>query len=663
MCGISGIISRDGVTPEDRARVGAMSRALAHRGPDDSGVYNAPHVALASRRLSIIDIEGGRQPLYNEDRSLALVANGEIYNHAELRRRLGGRGHRFTTGSDCETILHAYAEYGAACVEHLRGMFAFALWDNARRRLVLARDPMGEKPLYLYEREGRLLFASEMKALLRSGEVPFELDPEAVDLFFHYQYVPEPGTAVRGVRKLDAARLLVVEAEPWRVEERCYWRMDDARPLDGDAPTLIREQLEAVGELITRADTPVGVALSGGLDSSAVAAVAARQRPGELHAFSVGYPGRPEGLDERDEAQALARHLGLPFHEVEVEAEEVVEFFPELNYWRDDPVADYSGHAYYAVMRKARERGVPVMLQGQGGDELFWGYPQLRQAAAETFEKEALRGGGLTAPLRYLAPAAPASLSRAGLSAWARDLGGARSGWRRMRGHRASPAGRLVFYDLSPDYRAAAEGVGVLYGGQFAEQLSPDGAASRFTLPLPWPRVDVTLTRLISDTYLRANGVAQGDRLAMASSVELRLPLLDRRLVETVVGLRKSRTDVRLPPKDWLRRAVEGLLPEWVLKRPKRGFAPPVGEWHGALFAAYGESLCGGHLVQSGVLNPEAARLLARGPFPEGLTSPLSFKALVLEQWCRRMSAEARLPEAAAVSHESSRGSLEGVGW
>ncbi|MET0650090.1 MAG: asparagine synthase (glutamine-hydrolyzing) [Pyrinomonadaceae bacterium] len=659
MCGISGIISRDGVTQADRAQVASMSRALVHRGPDDSGGFDARHVALASRRLSIIDLGGGRQPLYNEDRTLALVANGEIYNHVELRRRLETRGHRFGTGSDCEAILHAYAEFGVDCVKHLRGMFAFALWDDARRRLVLARDPLGEKPLYLYEREGRLLFASEMKALLRSGEVPFELDPESVDLYFHYQYVPEPRTAVRGVRKLDAAHLLVVKVEPWRVEERCYWRMEDAPPLEGDAPALIREQLEEVGALVTRADVPVGVALSGGLDSSAVAAVAARQRPGALHAFSVGYPGRPEGLDERDEASALARHLGLPFHEVEVETEEVVDFFPELNYWRDDPVADYSGHAYYVVMRKAREEGVPVMLQGQGGDELFWGYPHLRRAALESFEKETLHGGGLMASLGYLAPAAPAALSGAGLSAWARDLGGARSGWRRMRGHRASPAGRLVFYDISPDFRAAAEGVGSLYGETFAEQLREGSPSSLFTLPLPWPRVDVALTRLVSDTYLRGNGVAQGDRLGMASSVEMRLPLLDRRLVETVVGLRKARTDVRLAPKAWLKSAVEGLLPEWVLRRPKRGFAPPVGEWHRALFDAHGESLRGGRLVQSGVLKPEAADLLARGSYPEGLTSPLSFKALVLEQWCRRMSAEARA--AAAVSQESVQACLEGV--
>lgn len=641
MCGISGIVSGRELTQEDAPRVAAMSRALTHRGPDDAGMYHAPHVALAARRLSIIDLEGGAQPLYNEDRSLALVANGEVYNHVELRQRLEARGHRFKTRSDCETILHAYAEYGAACVEHLRGMFAFALWDDARRRLVLARDPLGEKPLYLYERPGRLVFASEMKALLRSGEVSFELDAEAVDLYFHYQYVPEPRTALKGVRKLDAASLLVVDVEPWRVEERRYWRMEDAPPLEGDAPALLRERLEEVGALVTRADVPVGVALSGGLDSSAVAAFAARERPGALHAFSVGYPGRPEGLDERDEARALALHLGLPFHEIEVTTEEVVRFFPELNYWRDDPVADYSGHAYYAVMRRAREEGVPVVLQGQGGDELFWGYPQLRQAALESLEKESLHGGSFRAPLRYLSPGAPAALSGAGLSTWARDLGGARSGWRRMREHAAAPAGQLVFYDLSPDFRAAAGAVAGLYGQTFAERIRDGAPAELFTLPLPWPCVDVALTRLVCDTYLRANGVVQGDRLAMASSVEMRLPLLDRALVETVVGLRKAQTDVRLPAKSWLKQAVEGVLPRWVLERPKRGFAPPVVEWHARLFEAYGEELRDGYLTHCGVLSREGAGQLAAGPFPAGLTSPLSFKALVLEQWCRRMSAEA----------------------
>ena len=321
------------------------------------------------------------------------------------------------------------------------------------------------------------------------------------------------------------------------------------------------------------------------------------------------------------------------------DSKEVVEFFPELNYWRDDPVADYAGHNYYAVMRRAREEGVPVMLQGQGGDELFWGYPQLRQAAHESLQKEALHGGGLRASLQYLSVGAPSALSRGELSVWARDLGGARSGWRRMREHRAMPADRLVFYDLSPDFLSARAEAASLYGREFAEQLAGTDPTELFTIAPPWPRVDVTLTRLVSDMYLRANGVAQGDRLGMASSVEMRLPLLDRRLVETVVGLRKTKTDVRLPPKTWLKEAVKDVLPEWVLNRPKRGFAPPVAEWHADLFDAHGGSLRDGYLVESGVLNSESAGRLALGPTAAGVTSPVSFKALILEHWCRQMSA------------------------
>jgi len=637
VCGISGLVSHEHLGREDDARVGRMSRALFHRGPDAAGAHCAPHATLAASRLAINDLAGGAQPLYNEDRTLALVANGEIYNHAALRRRLEGRGHEFSTLSDCETILHAYEEYGLDCVEHLRGMFAFALWDDSRRRLVLARDRMGEKPLYLYERPGRLLFASELKSLLASGEVPFELDPEAVNLFFHYQYVPEPRTPLRGVRKLDAARLLVVSVEPWRVEEHCYWRMEDAPPVEGDAPSLIRERLAEVSALVARADVPVGVALSGGVDSGAVAALAARERPGEIRAFSVGYEGRPRS-DERSEAGELARAFGMPFHEVELRTEEVADFFPELNYWRDEPIADISGHGYFAVMRSAREQGVAVMLQGQGGDELFWGYPLLRQAARESSQKEALGRSPVAASLSYLSTAALPALAAAGRPALGRAAADLRAGWRLLREHRAQPLDRMVFYDLSPDFRSAISETPGLYAAEFAERLEGGGPAELFTFPRPWPRVDVALTSLVSATYLRVNGIAQGDRLGMASSVELRLPLVDHRLVETIVGLRKSRSDAGLPAKTWLKEAVSDLLPAAVLDRPKRGFEPPVRRWHEAIFAAHGNSLRDGYLTQTGILKPEAGAHLAKGHFPESATCPLSFKALVLEQWCRRMA-------------------------
>ena len=216
MCGIAGIISQAPLTPAEIDSVRKENSKLTHRGPDGSGEFLDSHVMLAMRRLSIIDLDGGWQPLYNEDRTLTLVANGEIYNFVELRERLERQGHRFNTHSDCETILHLYEEHGLDFVQHLRGMFAFALWDSKHRKLIVARDRMGEKPVYVYETNGRVLFASEMKALLASGLVPFELDPTAVNLYFHYQYVPEPLTPLKGVRKLDAASMLVVDLDPWR---------------------------------------------------------------------------------------------------------------------------------------------------------------------------------------------------------------------------------------------------------------------------------------------------------------------------------------------------------------------------------------------------------------------------------------------------------------
>ncbi|MEK6279307.1 MAG: asparagine synthase (glutamine-hydrolyzing) [Acidobacteriota bacterium] len=638
MCGIAGIISSRETTLEDLMRIAAMSRAQIHRGPNGSGEYHSSHVILAARRLSIIDLEGGHQPLYNEDRSLALVANGEIYNYVDLRVYLERLGHRFHTQSDCETILHAYEEDGVDCLHYLRGMFAFALWDERRRRLFVARDPMGEKPLYLFERDGLILFASEMKALLRSGLVSFELDPSAIDYYFHYQYVPEPRTAITDVRKLPAAHYLTVDLDQWNVNEKCYWRMEDARPIEGDAPALIRQELDTIGRLLTRSDTPVGVALSSGLDSGAVAAIAAPHLRGQLHAFTVGYEGRPAG-DERLEARDLADHLGFDFHEVEINTAEVVEFFSELQFWRDDPVADYAGHSYYALTKLAREHGVPVVLQGQGGDELFWGYPQLRQAAHESIAKQKLSKGLLRALPHYVSLNRPADFSAKAIADWTRDWAGVRSGLQRMRNHRAAPADQLVFYDVSRDFSTAAGETTALYTRAFTRRLGESDVTDLFTFPRPWPGVDVTLTRLISDTYLRGNGIAQGDRLSMASSVEMRLPLLDRKLVEAVIGLRKTQSDVNLPPKEWLRQAITGLVPNRVLNRPKRGFAPPVAEWHEAIFAVHGPSLRDGYLSQVGVLRNESADRLANGPFPAGLTSPVSFKALVLEHWCRRMSA------------------------
>lgn len=620
----------------DKNQTTKMSLALAHRGPDGDGDYHDTHIALAMRRLSIIDLTGGWQPLYNEDHTLVLVANGEIYNFIEIRLQLEAKGHRFATGSDCETILHLYEEYGLDGIHHLRGMFAFALWDIKRRRLLLARDRMGEKPLYLYEREGQLVFASELKAILSSGLIPFQLDPAAIDLYFHYQYVPEPATPIKGVRKLDAGHFLTVEIDPWRVQEICYWCMEDAAPLDGNPAELIRAELETVSELVVRSDVPVGVALSGGLDSSAIATLAARKYPGAMHAFSVGYPGRPPN-DERADAKALADYLDMPFHDVELNVDDMVAFFPQLTYWRDDPIADISGYGYYAVMKLAKDNQVPVILQGQGGDELFWGYPWVRQAAAESVTKATVWRKGWRSLPDFLRIERPGGYRPRSLWQWLRNSCGLHSGWAQFQSCRSGSADRMLFYDLSPDFRLAQREAKNLYTPEFVEYLNDHEATALFTFTQPWPRPDIRLTRLISQTYLRENGITQGDRLSMASSVELRLPLVDHKLVETVIGLRKTQPDHQLEPKSWFKAALKGIVPEWVMNRPKRGFAPPVYEWHEALFAAYGKQLEEGYLVQAGILKPEAARQLAAGPYPAGTVAPLSFKALVLEVWCRSM--------------------------
>lgn len=615
MCGICGIVSRTPI--KDIESVVRMQKALEHRGPDSGDQYIESNVILGVRRLSIIDISSGQQPLYNEDRSLVLIANAEIYNFVELRFELESRGHRFQTHSDCETILHLYEEYGSDCVQRLRGMFAFALWDIPQKKLLLARDRMGEKPLYMHQSADTIVFASELQALLHTGRT-FDFDPAAVDLYFHYQYVPEPLTLLKGVRKLPAGYTLTIDVPAWREVEKCYWRIEDAPPLQGNPAELIRERLDELSRIVIRSDVPVGVALSGGLDSSIIAALAARYYPGTLQAFSVGYPGYPP-YDERQDAKRFAEHVKIPFHEIELRTEDMASFFPELVILKDDPIADISGYGYYSVMKRARDFGVPVMLQGQGADELFWGYDWVRQAVEESVAKNNLLGGNT--------------------SLWDYVRGnGLRPGWKRFRLHKSSAPNQVIFYDLVPDFQSALAHMSSYYTPDFLERLGASNAFELFTHPRPWPALDVLMTRLICQTYLLENGIAQGDRLSMASSVELRLPFLDYRLVETVIGLRKQISDYQLPPKAWLKDAVSDLLPPWVMQRRKRGFEPPVREWHNALFHAHGSLLKDGYLVQSGILKAGAAEKLSDGIFPSNAAVPLSFKALVLEIWLRRFS-------------------------
>lgn len=637
MCGICGYIFTREESKNPDTLVKRMNNALIHRGPDGEGKFSDDAICLAMRRLSIIDLTGGWQPIYNEDGSLVLITNGEIYNYIELRKELERKGHKFSTKSDCETILHLYEEYGTGCVHHLRGMFAFAVWDRKKRRLTLGRDRMGEKPLYLFRGDGYLIFASEMKALMSSGIVPFVLDPQSINRYFYYQYVPEPQTPISNVKKLPAGHMATVDVDPWRYSEFCYWTMEDSPPLTGNPGALIRSDLEEISRIIIRSDVPVGVALSGGLDSSAVAALAVNEYPDIMHAFSIGYPDYPP-CDERQDAQKFADYLGMPFHDIELKTEEMVRDFPGLVFQRDDPIADISGYGYYSVMKIARDHHVPVMLQGQGGDELFFGYTWVRDAVAESVRKQIFAGRDNVRWTDYLTWHPPEVTSPSCLLSWIRDAGGIISARARYQRDLAGPKDRLVFIDSIRDFHSVEE-----YGEHFFTpsvngRISKDDPYTVFTAPHPWKNIDVMMTKLIAQTYLLENGIAQGDRLSMASSVELRLPLVDYRLVETVIGLRKNYPDYVLQPKAWFRAALKGIVPDWVMTRPKRGFAPPVREWHDALFREYGHMLDGGYLARSEILMPDTAKKLSGGPYPSRVITPLSFKALVLEIWCRKMS-------------------------
>lgn len=651
MCGIAGIIGAQPLGVAHHAQVLRMSDALVHRGPDGAGIFLGSYAVFAMRRLSIIDLPGGWQPLYNEDKSLVLIANGEIYNFVELRARLESEGHRFRSNGDVEVIVHLYEKYGERCVQYLRGMFAFALWDDRRQCLFIARDRMGEKPLYLYEKDRVLYFASELKALLRIGIIDFRLDPSAVYQYFHFQYVPEPMVPIKGVRKLPPATHLTVYPRSWSLTESVYWRMDDAPPLDSEPVSTIRAELERVSQLIVRSDVPVGVALSGGLDSGAIAALAARAYPGRLTAFTVGYEGRPK-YDERYAAKSMADHLSIPLHEIEVTTDEMVNAFPSLVVRADDPIADIASYGYDAVMQAARKQGVPVMLAGQGGDELFWGYPWITEALGQTIRKARWQSAGSPKFTEYLRMKVPSTMSRWDWYDWCRSVGGLTSSYSEFIRDLKNPKERLVFYDHSPLFRAIRNSIPSILTKEFLDSRYEMELWGPFTIPHPWSRPDLLFTRLISETYLLENGLAQGDRLSMASSVELRLPLVDYRLVETVIGLRKANPDHGCPPKFWFKQAVKDLVPEWLRHQPKRGFQPPGREWMQGIKARYGHALEDGLLVQHSILKPEMARAMAT-QVQHGALAQLAFMALVLEYWCAAHTGH--LPEPASRSTLSGR--------
>jgi asparagine synthase (glutamine-hydrolysing) len=593
MCGISGFVNGRGEAA-DRETLARMTATLAHRGPDGEGLYVNGPVALGHRRLSIIDPAGGAQPMANEDGSVWVTYNGELYNEFALRDGLTRRGHVYRTASDTESLVHLYEEEGETFAARLNGMFALAVWDATRRRLVLARDRMGQKPLYFAETPGGgLVFGSEPKALLAHPDVPRRLDPEGLARYLFYEYVPAPNSIWAGIRKLPPAHTLVWD--DGRVTLRRYWSPPwpapdaegSAPPFDEAARAFWEQFREAVARH-RRSDVPLGVFLSGGVDSSSVAAAVCELEPARgVRTFSIGF--EDPTFDESAHARAVARHLGTEHHERTFSAQTVYELLPEVAGWLDEPFGDASILPTHLLSRFARSE-VKVVLGGDGADELIAGYPTFQaERAAGLFRR-------LPAPARALAGAAVGRLPV--------DHGNISFDFKLKQFLRGASEPSALAHQRWIGSFSGPEVAALLTGGGFdveAEHLRRAAALA--------PGAD-SLTRslaLYQDTYLPDDILTKVDRASMACGLEVRAPFLDAELVDTVEALPAVYKYGRGQTKRLLKRAASGRLPASILDRPKKGFGIPVARWlRGPLAPLLDRMLDPGRLARQGVFRPEA---------------------------------------------------------
>ena len=624
MCGICGVLTFDGAPVEEHLLTG-MCASLRHRGPDDEGRYVCNGLAIGMRRLSIIDLSSGQQPIWNEQRDVCIVFNGEIYNYLELRQRLVARGHRFRTRSDTEVIVHLYEDHGEACLAHLEGMFAVAIWDARLQRLLLARDRLGEKPLVYYLDRSRLVFGSEIKAVTAFG-VPREIDLDALYHYFTLMSVPAPLTIFRSVRKLMPGQYLTCDRHG-TVTVSSYWDLSDwhAPPDRREDERLagLNERLEQAVRQRLVADVPLGALLSGGLDSSLVVGIMSRVSPEPVRTFSVGFPDAGSD-DERPFARAVATAFGTEHHEIVVDPD-VRELLPRLAWYFDEPFAVSSAVPTYYVSRAAREH-VKVVLTGDGGDELFAGYPRYR------WDRWADR-------LSILGPVAGRALEPFFGLAARHDVRFRRAA-RYARSLRLSADERYSYYLskidareknalLAPDLLAAFRDRGL------TDTAPLDAAYRSFQGGEPLSR------RLYGDlkTSLADEMLTKVDRMSMAASLEARPPLLDHHLVEFAATLPPSDKLRGGAGKYLLRRAAEGLLPREILNRPKHGFDVPVGRWlRGSLKSFAEDVLFASRAATRGFWQPAAVRdLWTRHLAGESGLGDRLWVLLNWEVWCQEV--------------------------
>ena len=566
MCGICGKMNFDRSEPVSPDLLRRMTRVIEHRGPDGEGHYLEGSVALGHRRLSIIDLRTGAQPMSNEDGSIWVVFNGEIYNFEALRRELVERGHQFKSSSDTEVIVHLYEELGDDCVSRFQGMFAFALWDQRRQRLLLARDRVGIKPLYYVVTRAAIIFASEIKSILADPSVQRRVDLSAINQFFTYYYIPGEATALRDIRKLLPGHYLTVEGG--RVSTQRYWDLKFAAVR---TPATLDESAEALRALLSEtvkshmiSDVPVGVLLSGGVDSTGMLHFAAQHAQGPLHSFTMGF-SESSVPDERPYARLAAQRFGSAHQETTISADTFRDFLPSYVWHMEEPVCEPPAVALHFVARLARDNGVKVLLSGEGGDEAFAGYPEYRNLLA----LEAIKAGA--GPLKRLLSAGFGALE------WA--------GWRRGAHYRALVRQRLPDYYFSrtatpetPFNRLKGE----LYGPALQEENARSAADAPTRRLLESVADQSILNQLLyvdSKSWLPDDLLVKADKMTMAASVELRVPLLDHHVLEFAASLPTHHKALGWSMKRVLKRVLEPTVPAEILNRKKAGFPVPYDRW------------------------------------------------------------------------------------
>ena len=624
MCGIAGFVDLWDATSirsaEERAvSLDRMCRIIRHRGPDDQGVMLKPGVALGMRRLAIIDLVTGHQPISGEDGSVTIVFNGEIYNFQETKPKLEARGHTFKTHSDTEAIVHAYEEHGPACLKELRGMFAFAIWDDKAQSLFVARDRAGKKPLYYTTTSsGTFVFGSELKTLLEHPDVERELNPLALDAYFTLGYVPDPLSIFRNIHKLPPGHYLTFTKG--RVDVQQYWDFDfreEPKRSEADYVAELRDLLDESVRLRLMSDVPLGAFLSGGIDSSTVVGLMARHMGQPVKTFSIGF--HEDSYNELEYARLTAKKFGTDHHEFFV-TPDICAIVDELVWHFDEPFADSSAIPTYMVSKLARDY-VTVILSGDGGDELFGGYTR--------YVVERKRGGferlpkplreGLMRPLSERLPHAT----------WGRNY---------LHNVSLDPIARYldsvsVFTSLN---RKA------LYTPDFFQKLGQGGYAGNLFRELAdQVKTDEPLDRLLyvdSKTYLPGDILTKVDRMSMAVSLEARAPLLDHKLIDFVTGVPASLKLAGFQTKHLLKEAVKDLIPAEILHRPKKGFGVPIQEWiNQQLRSRIRDTLRDARTRQRGYINSNYLDILldeherGRRDHSMGLWS-----LLMLELWHRR---------------------------